>query len=164
VDKVQWQEAVFQLRPWQIEDDLSAAVRLTSTAAGFSRLHATPVRDVRGGRIRRRDLATAATTEPRRRPARWRSQRPRATVPSARSPIGSAPAWRPGIHRPAFWPCDREGVRFGHPEKMLRFRTLRAGRFQIQARMEPTFDISPVRAASRVSGKACIGTCRGADF
>jgi hypothetical protein len=49
VDKVQWQEAVFQLRPWQIEDDLSAAVRLTSTAAGFSRLHATPVRGAHSG-------------------------------------------------------------------------------------------------------------------
>jgi hypothetical protein len=42
--------------------------------------------------------------------------------------------------------------------------TLTAGRFQIQARMEPTFDILPVRAASRVSGKARIATCRDADF
>jgi hypothetical protein len=39
-----------------------------------------------------------------------------------------------------------------------------AGRPRIQARIGPTFDISPVRAAPRASGTACISRGRGTDF
>jgi hypothetical protein len=38
-----------------------------------------------------------------------------------------------------------------------------AGRLQIQARVEPTFDISPARAAPRPSGKACISESQITD-
>jgi hypothetical protein len=60
-------------------------------------------------------------------------------------------------------PSDREAVQLGHPWGNASSRTLEAAWLQSPARMAPVFDISPVRAAPRVSGKACVSWSRSTN-